>query len=81
MLTNGALVQYITFRVFPVGYPHRADAVRLRGQVLEVDHHCVASMGHDDWTENACNQKIINGTGLELRNPLYRFACSSQWHK
>lgn len=76
MLTNGALVQYITFRVFPVGYPHRADAVRLRGQVLEVDHHRVGSLGHDHRTENACNQKIISRTGSEPRNPLYRFACT-----
>lgn len=58
MLTKGALVQYITFRVFPVGYPHWADTVRLRGKVLEVDHHRVASLGHDHRTLDACNQNV-----------------------
>lgn len=57
VLTNGPLEQNITFRVFPVGDPHRADAVGLRGEVLEVDQHCFASLGHDHRTLYACNQK------------------------
>lgn len=67
MLTNGALVQHITFRVFPVGYPHRADAVRLRGEVLEVDHHRVASLGHDHRTLNACNQNVAEKKLKQIR--------------
>lgn len=57
VLTNGPLEQNITFRVFPVGDPHWADAVGLRGKVLEVDQHCFPSLGHDHWTLNACKQK------------------------
>lgn len=37
----------LTFRLFPVGDPHGADTVRLRGQVFEVDHHPVASLSDD----------------------------------
>lgn len=45
-----------TFRLFPVGDPHRADAVGLRGQVFEVDHHTVTSLDHNHWALNTCNQ-------------------------
>lgn len=67
MFTNGALVQCITFRVFPVGYPHWADTVRLRGKVLEVDHHRVASLGHDHRTLNACNQNVAENKLKQIR--------------
>lgn len=59
VLTNTAPVQYITFGVFPVGYPHWADTVRLRGKVLEVDHHRVSSLGHDHRALNACKKETI----------------------
>lgn len=67
MLTNVAWLQYITFRVFPVGYPHWADTVRLRGKVLEVDHHRVASLGHDHRTLNACNQNVGENKPKQIR--------------
>lgn len=67
MLTNGALVKYITFRMFPVGYPHWADTVRLRGKVLEVDHHCVASLGHDHRALNACNHNVAENELKQIR--------------
>lgn len=67
MLTKGALAQNITFRVLPVGDPHRADAVRLRGEVLEVDQHRVASLGHDHRTLNACNQKDADNRPNRIR--------------
>lgn len=67
MLTNGDLVQYITFRVFPVRYPHWADTIRLRGKVLEVNHHYVASLGHNHRTLNACNQNAAENKPKQIR--------------
>lgn len=45
-------VAEFTFRLFPVGDPHRADTVRLRGKVFEVDHHQLPCLGHNHWALN-----------------------------
>lgn len=47
--------QFSTFRLFPVGDAHRTDAVGLRGQVFEVDHHPVTGLGHDHRALNTCD--------------------------
>lgn len=75
MLTKAAPVQYITFRVFPVGYPHWADTVRLRGKVLEVDHHRVASLGHDQRALNACKKETMQITNQILPNQTNQILC------
>lgn len=58
LLSNVQCVEEdITFWLFPVGYPHRADTVRLRGKVLEVDHYPITSLGDNHWALNTCNQE------------------------
>lgn len=49
----------LTFRLFPVGDPNRADAVGLRGQVLEMDHHSFTGLGYDHGALNTCEQADV----------------------
>ena len=53
-----------TFRLFPVGDPHRADTVGLRGQVFEVDHHPFTGLGNDHWALNTCDQQTQLSLGF-----------------
>lgn len=41
------VAEFTTFRLFPVGDPHRADTVGLSGKVFEVDHHPFPHLGHN----------------------------------
>lgn len=56
-MTTVPSIKFTTFRLFPVGDPHRTDTVGLRGQVFEVDHHPVSCLGNDHRALNTCNQK------------------------
>lgn len=55
----GRQEKLLTFRLFPVGDPHRADTVRLRSQVFKMDDHFFTSLSDDHRALNTCDHKVL----------------------